>query len=238
VSDLEALIELQAIDVRLTQLGHRLANLPELEEQATLVGSLADLDTRSGSVETEAGVVRREQRRNEDEVSNLEAKIANSERHLYDGGVTSPKEAQALQDEIAGLRRRKDEAEDRVLELMEQLEPLDAELGELSERRTALEDQADRVGARIAELSAEIETLTTEEESARRSLVEGIPADLVQVYEQRRRAMRGGVAISRLQGSSCGSCHLEISAVELEAIRALPANELGECPECGALVLP
>lgn len=238
MSTLDALIELQAIDVRLTQLEHRLATLPERQQQTDLDAAIASVDERIGVVEKDAEVLRRQQRRDEDEVAGIEAKIANSERHLYDGGMTSPKEAQALQEEIASLARRKDDVEDQVLEVMEQLEPLEEELGRLATQRTGLETEHTEVSARLAELSAEIEQLTDHELTERGARVAEMPADLVQIYEQRRRAMRGGVAVARLNGASCGSCHLEISAVELEVIKGLPAGELGECPECGALVVP
>ena len=42
------------------------------------------------------------------------------------GAVKAPKELQALQDEIDALHRRQSTLEDHVLELMEQVEPLDA----------------------------------------------------------------------------------------------------------------
>ena len=54
MSTLDALIELQAIDVRLTQLEHRLATLPERQQQTDLDAAIASVDERIGVVEKDA----------------------------------------------------------------------------------------------------------------------------------------------------------------------------------------
>ena len=54
----------------------------------------------------------------------------------------------------------------------------------------------------------------------------------------RLRARLGGVAVARLEGSRCGGCHLDLSAGELDQVRATGAGELADCPQCGRMLVP
>jgi predicted nucleic acid-binding Zn-ribbon protein len=153
VSDLDHLLDLQANDTHADQLRHKRETLPE---RARLV----ELDQRRAAIEasvieprTQRDELGREQKRLEDEVATVEEKAAGVDRQLYGGGVTSPKEAQALQADLESLQRRQSQLEDQVLEHMEQIEPLDAAL---AESEAAL---ADLVAQVPAELIAEYESL-------------------------------------------------------------------------------
>ena len=55
-------------------------------------------------------------------------------------------------------------------------------------------------------------------------------------YDSMRRQF-GGVAVAPLNGRMCGGCHLDLSAVELDAVRAAPPDEMPECPQCGRLLV-
>ena len=43
---------------------------------------------------------------------------------------------------------------------------------------------------------------------------------------------------ARLVGSHCDGCHLELSSVEVEKIRALPPGEVATCEQCGRILVP
>jgi predicted nucleic acid-binding Zn-ribbon protein len=47
-----------------------------------------------------------------------------AEKQLYSGAVTAPRELQALQDDVASIRRRIGQIEDAELEIMELTEPV------------------------------------------------------------------------------------------------------------------
>jgi len=237
VSGLEALAQLQDLDVRLSQLEHRLATLPELAEREQINAAQATLAAQDAELEGHIAVFQREQKRHEDEVASLEEKVAKSNEALYGGAITSPKEASAMQDEIASLGRRQESIEDEILELMEQIEPLDVDRTALAEQAAQLDTQMAAVEARMAEASLEIESERTEVQARRDALVESTSDELVALYDSHRAKMRDRIAIGRLTGATCGACHLEISAVDLDRIRSLGENEPGECPECGALLV-
>jgi uncharacterized protein len=143
---------------------------------------------------------------------------------------------QALQDDVASIRRRIGQLEDDELEIMELVEPVDAERAQLAGRREQLDAQGQRMRAELAEATSELEAQLTEVEAERTVTAGDVPADLWSEYD-RLRARLGGVAIARLAGSACQGCHLALPAVEVDRIRKLPLDEAVHCEECGRLLV-
>jgi uncharacterized protein len=229
------LLDVQAIDTTLDQLGHRSANLPERAQLAEVEDQLARLRRDVAAVEDEKRVLEKDQTRLEDEIASVEDKIASAERQLY-GGSSDVKELQALQDEIAALRRRVSSLEDEELALLEQMEPLDARLAELAGQRSDLDDRAVSITAAIAEAEAEIDRERADVAGRREALVADIDPGALQEYESVRSRL-GGVAVARLEHGSCGACHLKLSAVEHDRILHLPADEPVRCEDCGRFLV-
>lgn len=236
MSTFDALLRLQDHDTRTDQLRHRLATLPERDAVAGAAAARVALEEEAGPVQARRDELARDQKRVEDDVALVEAKAADVAHRLYDAGITSPKELQALQADLDSLKRRQRQLEDQVLELMEEAEPVDAELGGLDGRRRELAAGAEAAEAalRDAETGAEAELHAAE--AARAALVADLPAEQLAVYE-RLRPQLGGVAVARLVGSQCGGCHLALPAVALEALRRLPPDALGYCDECGRILV-
>src|SRR5690606_26315883 len=126
----------------------------------------------------------REQKRLEDEVASIEEKVAHEERTLYGGTVTSPRALQDLQAEIEALRRRQGTLEDEILVLMEQIEPLDEELGRQGAEIEAVEARAEAARAEVtageAEIDVELDRVTAEREA----LAAGVDPGVLEEYER------------------------------------------------------
>ena len=227
----EQLLEVQAIDSRLAKLDHRLAQLPERARLADLEDQLAGVRTRTAEAEAEKEALASRQRRLEDEIATLEAKITREEEQLYSGGSSDPGHLQDLHDEIAGLKRRISVLEDQELELMEEIEPIDARLSVLTDEQSALDLQAIEVTTALAEAEAAIDRERADALAERATTTEGIDADALARYETVRDRL-GGVAVARLEAGTCGACHLKLSAVEHDRILHLPPDEEVRCEEC------
>jgi hypothetical protein len=236
MSAFDSLLDLQAHDTAADQYRHRRANLPERTELATVEKSVATLDTDIARMTGERDTLAREQRRIEDDASAIEAKAAKEDARLYSGTVTAAKELQAIQDEIAALRRRQSTLEDDVLELMVQIEPLDAQLATLGSQREVLGADADRIRERLHDAEAVIDEQLTVVMGERDALAESVPAPTLAEYEALRSRL-GGVAVARLEAGSCRGCHLQLSAVELDRIKKLPRDEMVHCEECGRILI-
>src|SRR4029079_3171794 len=107
---------------------HRHAHMPERAELATCEANLRDLDARVAEVQQQRDELTRNEKRLEDEITLVRTKSVETDKKLYSGTVNVPKELTALQEEIESLTRRQRQLEDQELELMEQAEPLDADL--------------------------------------------------------------------------------------------------------------
>ncbi|CAN5740019.1 N/A [soil metagenome] len=236
MSGLESLLDVQAHDTRADQLRHRLDHLPERDALAQRRAALeAVVGSEVAATEQRNGLIR-EQKRLEDEIAALDAKTVEVDRTLYSGAVNAPRELQALQDELGALARRKGQLEDQELEIWERLEPVDAELARLTGERASHETALADIGAALAAAEQGAGDELTEVVAARATAAEPVPADLLGTYEKLRRSL-GGVGVARLTGTTCGGCHLGLSAVEVDRIRSEPPDSLVFCEECSRILV-
>jgi predicted nucleic acid-binding Zn-ribbon protein len=226
-----ALLQLQAHDSAIDRLDHRRGSLPEDARLAELADALAAVGQLTAERDGTLATVQRDQSRLEHEIDMVTTKARNEEARAVSGKVTSPKELTAIQEEVAGLKRRQATLEDELLELMEQRETLEAELTELATRRDAFTaDQAEVTKARDAAL-AEIDRELDGERTARDQVVPEVGEQLRALYDQIR-SRQGGIGAAALVGNTCQGCRVSISPVELAAIRKLPPEEVKRCENC------
>lgn len=237
MGQLDDLLVVQEHDTAIDRLKHRRASLPEMAELARIGDELAAVERNLGSATEARDEVARRQRRYEEELTVLEAKIAEVNARMFSGAVTIPRELQAMQAEVESMARRQSTLEDDVLEAMTEREPLDDTVASLTASRTAHDEDAARLRTAIAEAQAQIDAELAQESAAREGAVGGVPADLVKLYEQLR-ARLGGVGAARLAGARCGGCHLTLPATELAAIRKQPPDTLIRCDQCSRILVP
>lgn len=236
-ADAEALLAVQERDTKLDQLEHQLRKLPAREERDAAQAALDDLDSAIAERSAERDELSRRQRRLDDEVETISAKRRSHDERLYGGSVTNARELQDLQEEIEALGRRISVLEDDELAIMEQLEPLEAELADLNTTRQLRDTVLADANARLAEAEQALRAQVETEREARAGLVGAVPEDLLREYEGLR-ASNGGIGVARLVGGNrCGGCNLTLSAVEVAALRK-HQGELSHCEECGRLLVP
>jgi predicted nucleic acid-binding Zn-ribbon protein len=235
-NDQHRLLDVQALDTRVDQLLHRRETLPEHAALAELGTTLAALRDQIVAAETEAGDVTRELSKAEGDVDQVRARAARDQQRLDAGQVSSPKELESLQHEIATLARRQSDLEDIVLEVMERLESAQSRQSELTAQREAAE-------AKIAELVASRDTTTGEIDNevtqlrAQRDTQAGqVDGELVGLYEKIR-AQQGGVGAAELKQRRCMGCRLELNTVEINRLRAADDDEVLRCEECRRILV-
>ncbi|HEY2947901.1 MAG TPA: C4-type zinc ribbon domain-containing protein [Micromonosporaceae bacterium] len=229
------LLDLQAIDTALAQLGHRRRALPELAEVERLSREVAGLDDERVRAQVEVDDIDRGIARLEKDIDQVRQRKDKDQGRL-DVGSGPARELEALQHELVSLGRRQSELEDSELELMEQseraqgvLEGIDARLETVRERRAAAE-------ARRDEALAEIARDEQFRAAAREPLAADLPADLVALYD-RIRAASGGIGAAAIRGGRCGGCRLELAGSERARVRAAAPDEVVRCEECGRIMV-
>ena len=229
------LLDLQAIDTRLDQIGHARTHLPQLAELADLLGKARLIDDQLVRSRTELDDVQREVAKAEADVQLVRDRAARDQARL-DAGTGTAKDLQAIQHELTSLARRQSELEDIELEVMERAEAAESDVaelergrGELTERITALEVARDEALARLDREAADIG-------APRPTVVDEVGADLVTLYEKIR-AANGGTGAAALRQRRCGGCQLELNPVEIQRLRVAPEDEVLRCEECRRILV-
>lgn len=234
MSVLSDLLALQKTDIAISQGRHRLTHLPHIaihkEAVAALAGVTQQIEVAARrNVEAQVEIAQLEK-----ESRQVDIKAERLKKQLRQ--VIAPREAEALQHEIADCETVRGSLDDRELVLMELVESLTSEIESLSERDRI---ESERVVTTLADLQenqlairGEIRQL--EERRSALSLV--IPGPHLANYEIKQKHTSGG-AVAELHGPTCQSCHLDISRGELDAMKALPQDEFPECPNCGCFLV-
>lgn len=232
----EQILQIQALDLSITQLRHKRDNHEARLRIAEIDGLLATHDEAVGAIEERKHELQRQQKRLEDEVAIVADKRVDIDGKLYGGEVTASKELLALQDEAASLLARQTQMEDEDLIIMEQVEEVDGELSGLGEGRSVLEQERQGCETDLAAAVGEIEAEIATTEAERAELADGAVPELLARYESLRQEF-GGVAVARLVGSSCDGCHMQLSAVAVDQIGKMPEDAVVTCEECGRLLV-
>ena len=229
------LLELADLDAELSRLEHRRRGLPELEEYRRIEARDAELRDELAALEATESDLRREQAKAEADVDQVRSRVERDRTRLDAGQVSSPRELENLQSEIASLVRRQSDLEEIVLDVMERREAADHRRGELTQERTVLAAQRVEVGARRDAALGEIGEQEEKAGSLRAGVAADVPGDLLDLYGKLR--AQHGVGAAALRRGRCEGCHLSLNTVDLARIRAAPPDEVLRCEECRRILV-
>ena len=229
------LLELADLDTELARLDHRRRGLPEVTELARLEGRASELKDALVVTETELGDLAREQTRVERDVEQVRTRIEKDRARLDAGQVSAARELASLQSEIENLHRRQGDLEEVVLGLMERRETLESQRDELTTDRDTLGGEIAEVAARRDAAFSEIDEQAAKASDQRATIAADVPADLLALYDQIRKAK--GVGAAMLRAGRCEGCHLNLNAADLNVIRASPPDEVVRCEECRRILV-
>ncbi|HVW11611.1 MAG TPA: C4-type zinc ribbon domain-containing protein [Bryobacteraceae bacterium] len=226
--DIQHAIRLQILDDRVTALTKEIATLPkhiaEIEkkleshlrrldhDKAALVGNLKDRKRLEGDIQT-----------HDQKISKLKGQMMEAKTN---------EQYRAFQQEIdfAGQEIRK--AEDRILELMSEAEPLDrnvkaAEASLASEKKLVEQDKAE-ARERTAADQKEIETLRAERAGIMAQMTPSVAAN----YERIRKGR--GVAVSEVSSGRCSKCNIALRPQFFQELKK--GDQIMTCESCGRIL--
>jgi predicted nucleic acid-binding Zn-ribbon protein len=233
---LTVLLAVQDLDIAIAQHEHRKAALPERREldevQATVAArrrSEAELDGQRQELATRLNHL-------EEQSAAVVARRKTLEDRMYGARGAAGRDLAAIESEVAQLAGRLHQLEDDELVVLEEQEPLDAELGRLQADLAGLATRAAELSGAVAEAAAEIDAELVELRERRAAEATLLPEPLATRYEGLR-ARLGGVGAARLVGDRCDGCHLTLPSVEVDRIRHLPPDAVATCDQCGRILV-
>jgi predicted nucleic acid-binding Zn-ribbon protein len=229
------LLELADLDAELSRLDHRRRTLPELEEYGRIEARDGELRDELTALEAAESDLRREQAKAEADVDQVRSRVDRDRTRLDAGQVSSPRELENLQSEIASLIRRQSDLEEIVLDVMERQEAAELRRKTLTQEEGALARQRDEVAARRDAALGEIGEQEEKAGSLRAGVAADVPGDLLDLYGKLR--AQHGVGAAALRRGRCEGCHLSLNTVELAHLRAAPPDEVLRCEECRRILV-
>ncbi|MFA6093783.1 MAG: C4-type zinc ribbon domain-containing protein [Elusimicrobiota bacterium] len=201
--DLAKLVALQEYDRTLDALRVEISGIPgriaALNSEAEAErGALAEAKDKSARL-----VIKRKEKENQ-----MAQKEEEARKYGRDLNSVKTNEAfRALQTEIDRCKAAAGEIETEILLIMEEGDQL---VREEKEKTASLKAAEVRVQEKVKVLEsckAEAEAKLAEEKARRDAYAAGIPAEMVSQYDAIR-VRRSGVAVSRLDGKTCGACRM------------------------------
>lgn len=190
----------------------------QLRELTVLTGARDDARAELTRIESDVALV--EQRRARD-----------AERLA---ATANPKDAQALEHELASLAKRQSDLEDMQLEVMATVEDADAAvaaqqalLDATVAEGTSLTAEAKAGMAAAAELSQQLGR-------DRSAVAATVPAALLAEYDRRSKNSAGAALLTR---GMCEGCRIVLPGTDLNEIRRAAEDAVVSCPECGCILV-
>jgi len=230
------LLQVQDCDTRLSQLAHREQTLPEAQALREAQQRNEQLHDDLIRAQTAASDLATDVARVESDVQQVRERIARDQHLLDSGEIGDPKQLSSLQHELTSLAKRRSDLEDAELEVMERQEAADNAVAALEAETASLSEEIARVSAAVDELVLRIGQERVQIHGERAAAVEGLPAELVALYEKVR-ADQGGVGAAPLYRGRCEGCRLQLPPQAIEEARVAAADEVLRCEECRRILV-
>jgi predicted nucleic acid-binding Zn-ribbon protein len=228
VTDLETLVQLQAIDQEIAQKSRRLG-----EVRATL-GESEEVRAARTALEAARGRLHdleQRQRALEWDVDDRANRIRELDAKLYSGTIKNPKELAGLQTEIEHLRTALSDAEGNALQVMGDVDEKRSEVGRLERGLADLEAQWGSGQEHLRDEKKELEGALSALNTRRQAPAAAVPQPLLVQYDQIRK--RRGTAVARIDRNMCLGCRTTLPTSQIQNARQ---GKIITCSECGRML--
>jgi predicted nucleic acid-binding Zn-ribbon protein len=224
--ELEHLIQLQQLESAIADARAHIAAHPQ--RMAETDAKLAEADRVVQGATQRLKDAQEAKRTAEKDAAVFDGRLTKFKDQL--SAVKTNREYQAMQHEIETAKRERDAAEDKVLERMEEIEALTAEVKQAEIARAAQKKTVDaEKAALVAELAAD-EQVLAEKTAGRAALVAAMEPRLMALFEQVAK-VRKGVALSMAtRDGLCSICHVRMRPQVFQQVRQNDA--VIQCDSC------
>jgi predicted nucleic acid-binding Zn-ribbon protein len=224
--DTHLVIQLQSLDQKIAVLEKEIAALPK--HIATIEKALESHNRKLEADRAALSANQKDRKKLEGDIVVHQQKISKLKEQML--GAKTNEQYKAFSHEIEYIEKEVRRAEDRILELMGESEPLDANVKKaevaLKEEKVVVEEEKARARKRTAEDQGFLNT----HRAQRTELTAKLPKATVSLYD-RIRIKLGGVTIAEVVNSRCQACQITIRPQYLQDLRK--GAELMRCEQCG-----
>jgi uncharacterized protein len=229
-NNLKSLYELQEIDLRIDGLDNEKAQL--LAETEALEAKLIEARQKIAARREEAEALAAEKTGLEASLATESENITRSETHQKD--IKTQKEYQAVSKEISGAKKLIADLEDQILQKINSMEEINADIAKQEEDLAELEKN---VAEQQAEVQGRVETLDSgisADIATREATVKGLPASIMKRYS-RLRDQRRGVAVVEAKEGNCMGCNMHLPPQLYNML--FRADDVITCPHCQRILI-
>ncbi|MCH7517502.1 MAG: hypothetical protein IH964_00540 [Candidatus Dadabacteria bacterium] len=162
----------------------------------------------------------------ENELNLNEENIKKSEERLFE--IKTHKEYQALQKEITETKRMNLDLEEKLLDEMEKIEQLEAQIAEKNEELTNKETDYQAKISDYKEKLEEIKIVYEPKMDEKEKIVQTISPEILPLYEKIK--IRNGEVLAIARNEICTGCNMNIPAQLFNEILTL--SRIIQCPNC------
>jgi len=228
-ADVSLVVGLQRLDQRIAELRREIAILPE--HIATIEKTLDQQLRRVEAGRAAVSANQKDRKRLEEEIKIQEQKISKLRDQMLQAKTND--QYRAFQNEISFCETAIRSAEDRILDLMSESDPLEkavrtAEAG-LKQKQAMVDAEKREAEQKTAADRAALQDLDREREQA----VVRITPSIYRAYE-RIRKKRHGTGVSEVLDGRCGACNMALRPQVLQDLRK--GEEVLYCEVCGRML--
>ena len=222
------LYELQEIDLEIDAAEKDVRSMTSrLGKNGAVLEARSELDIEKNHLDR----LNHRQKTLEWEIQDTSDKISRTEKELYSGRNTNPKELSGLQQEVAVLKNRRSELEDEAVEVMEETESANARVSAASERLGKMEKDWQAEQKQLESDIEERKERLARLKERRAAISSGIDDEALGRYTTLRK--QKGTAVAKVEQGICRGCRISLSSAQLQRIKG---GSLVGCNSCGRIL--
>jgi len=218
------LYKLQQIDIELQKNQQIIdESIRQLNEDSALVAAESELTTQKQQL----AEAKSKQKSAEWELEDLQERLNHLNNKLYNGTIKNPKELVNIKHETENLKDKLSTKEDALLELMSQVEEMEAKVKASTKEFQELKQEWQQKQENLNRRKVEVETVLITLAKNRRELAQQISPEALNLYEQIK--LTTGQAVAKVEQGRCQGCHITLPISRWQKANA---GDLVQCNNC------
>jgi predicted nucleic acid-binding Zn-ribbon protein len=227
--EMEQVTRLQSLDLRIAEFEREVAALPKHIAQIEKA-----LDSHLRRLEADRAALaanQKERKRLEDDGKAEGQKISKLKDQML--GAKTNEQYRAFQHEIDFCEQAIRKADDRILDLMSEAEPLDANVKKADAALKEEQKQVEAEKVRARERTAAVQKQLEQAKAERKSMVGALKPSTYSTYERIRKKWHGSAVAEVLEGR-CSACQIQLRPQFFQDLRH--SEHMMQCESCGRIL--